>query len=137
LSHWSEETPQEAELIYINMGSLKSESVDRLQTTGLLSAPIGDEERPQTAGDQPRSVATTGQGREVRGTPWFVELIEGSELGRIRRRRGGETGIDGKTKTEWEVTEFESGSGEDDLVGAGKRKHDSLTEGDDVHMRGG
>lgn len=122
-------------MIYINLGSLKSESVDRLENAGLLSTATGNGERPQVAGSESGEVTTTGQGREIQGTPWFEEMIEGSQLGRIRRRRGGETSLDGKAKTEWEVTEFETGSGEDDMMGTGKRKHDSLVEGDDVHMR--
>lgn len=124
-------------MIYINLGSLKSESVDRLADAGLLSTAVGDDEGSQGSGNAASQVTTTGKDREVRGTPWFEEMIEGSDLGKIRRRRGGETSLDGKTKTEWEVTEFESGSGEDDGVGIGKRKHDSLVEGDDVHMRSG
>ncbi|KAK4691726.1 hypothetical protein P7C71_g5335, partial [Lecanoromycetidae sp. Uapishka_2] len=138
LSHWSEETPKEAEMIYINLGSLKSESVERLEEAGLLSTTTLDDDSPsQPAEKDSTSMANTGPGREIRGTPWFEQLIDGSELGRIRRTRGGETSLDGKTKTEWEVTEFESGSGEDDGMGTGKRKHDSLAEDDDVHMKSG
>ena len=134
MSHWSEETPQEAELVYVNFGSLKSESVERLRDAGLLSSLTSDEDRLQTVNRKPIEVTSMGKDREIRGTPWFEEMIEGSELGRLRRRRGGETSLDGKTMTEWEITEFESGKGDDEIQASGKRKHDSLAEGQDVHM---
>lgn len=122
-------------MIYINLGSLKSESVERLEDAGLLSTATEKDQGPSAAVTQSKTATTTEQGREVRGTPWFEEMIEGSELGRIRRRRGGEISIDGRMRTEWEVTEFEGDGAEEDGGGTGKRKHDSLVESDDVHMK--
>ena len=74
--------------------------------------------------------------REFTGNPWFEEIIEGSELGRIKRKRGGHTSADGKSKFEWEVVEMN----DDDQVGlasASKRKLDASTndDGSDVKMR--
>ena len=74
--------------------------------------------------------------REFTGNPWFEEIIEGSELGRIKRKRGGHTSADGKSKVEWEVVEMS----DDDQVGlasASKRKLDASTNdnGSDVKMR--
>lgn len=139
ISHWSEETPEEAEWIYVNVGSLKRDSMERLEEAGLLSG-VGSEdtEMVQTAASGGgEEVANSGQGREVRGTPWFEEMIQGSDLGRIKRRRGGETTSDGRTKVEWEISEFESGEGDIAAANTGKRKLGSLSHGDDVDMRSG
>lgn len=138
ISHWSEETPEEAEWIYVNIGSLRSDSMERLEDAGLLPGlESGGKGMVQTATGGTKRAADLGQGREVRGTPWFEEMIQGSELGRIKRRRGGETSADGHTKVEWEITEFESGEGDIPTASTGKRKLGSLDHGDDVEMRSG
>ena len=112
--------------------------MERLEDAGLLpGAGSGDKEMVQTATGGTRRVANLGQGREVRGTPWFEEMIQGSELGRIKRRRGGETSSDGHKKVEWEITEFESGEGDSTATSTGKRKLGSLDHGDHVEMRSG
>ena len=49
--------------------------------------------------------------REVRGQPWFEEVIEGTKLGKINKSRGGEVSRDGKSRWEWSVVEFEEGEG--------------------------
>ena len=87
--------------------------------------------------DEDTDVTRTGIGRELRGVPWFEEMIEGSELGRMRRRRGEQTSADGKTKVEWEIVEFGGDDGESGLTGGEKRKLDQVGEGDDLVMRSG
>ena len=138
ISHWSEETPDEAEWIYVNIGSLKRDSREVLEDAGLLSG-VGTEDNDvaQTTSGGAREVANKGQCREVQGTPWFEEMIQGSELGRIKRRRVGASSSDGHTKVEWEITEFEAGEGEHASASTGKRKLGSLEHGDDVVMRSG
>ena len=138
ISHWSEETPEEAEWIYMNIGSLRRDSVERLEDAGLLPG-TGTENTETTQADNAgsRQVTNVGQGREVRGTPWFEEMIQGSELGRVKRRRGGKTSSDGRTKVEWEISEFESGDGDIAVASTGKRKLGSLETGDDVEMKSG
>lgn len=122
----------------MNIGSLRRDSRERLEDAGLLSGlGGGDKEVEQTSTSSSRQVANVGQGREVRGTPWFEEMIQGSELGRIKRRRGGETSSDGLTKIEWEISEFESSEGDAAAANSGKRKLGSLDTGDDVEMRSG
>lgn len=112
--------------------------MERLEDAGLLPGLEGeDSERPQTATGGSGQIASLNQGREVRGTPWFEEMIQGSELGRITRKRGGETSSDGTTRVEWEITEFESGEGNGEFASAGKRKLGTLDAGDDVEMRSG
>lgn len=122
----------------MNIGSLRRDSVERLEDAGLLPG-TGTENnetmQADTAGS--RQVTNVGQGREVRGTPWFEEMIQGSELGRVKRRRGGKTSSDGRTKVEWEISEFESGDGDIGVASTGKRKLGSLETGDDVEMKSG
>lgn len=124
----------------VNLNSLKRESVEKLEDAGFLSSLVDNEiedARGNRNGSRSRQAITEAEGREVSGLPWFEEMIEGSELGRIKRRRGGGTISDGKTVVEYEITEFESGNGDDTIAGTGKRKHGSLGDGDDVEMRSG
>lgn len=112
--------------------------MERLEDAGLLPGVGGENnELVQTPTAGSRQVINVGQGREVRGTPWFEEMIQGSELGRVKRRRGGETSSDGRTKVEWEISEFESGDGDIAIASTGKRKLGSLTAGEDVDMKSG
>ena len=112
--------------------------MELLEDAGLLSGvSTEDNDAAQTTTGGAHEVANTGQGREVQGTPWFEEMIRGSELGRIKKRRGGASSSDGRTKVEWEITEFESGEGEHASASTGKRKLGSLEHGDDVEMRSG
>ena len=120
----------------VNLNSLKSESVDRLEDAGLLFGVTDEEpEQSSTSKEQAAQVASLGEGREIQGTPWFEEMIQGSQLGKIKRRRGGGRSSDGRTVVEYEITEFESGDGETAISSSGKRKHGSLGEGDDVEMK--
>lgn len=122
----------------MNIGSLKRDSMERLVDAGLLpGSGSEDNQRAQTANGGTRQLANLGLAREVRGTPWFEEMIQGSELGRIKRRRGGQTSSDGHTKVEWEISEFDTGEGDVAVASAGKRKLGSLDTGDDVEMRSG
>ena len=112
--------------------------MERLEDAGLLPGPRSEsKETAQTDTAGSRQVADLGQGREIRGTPWFEEMIQGSQLGRIKRRRGGETSSDGHTKVEWEITEYESSEGDVGNASTAKRKLGSLDTGDDVEMRSG
>ncbi|KAL9044687.1 MAG: hypothetical protein Q9214_002190 [Letrouitia sp. 1 TL-2023] len=137
LSHWSEETEDEAEFVYVNIGSLKSDSVEKLEEEGLLSNVEATNPEPQRPELHRGEVTTSSQQREVQGNPWFEEMIEGSELGRINRKRGGRSSTDGRSKVEWEVVEFSS-EPRDTSTGTGKRKLDQTGPGrDDVEMNTG
>ncbi|KAL9098660.1 MAG: hypothetical protein Q9163_005722 [Psora crenata] len=135
LSYWSEEIPEEAEFVRVNMGSLKSESVEMLQDAGLLEPSFDDSENKETR-DASTSLAKRTL-REIRGNPWFEEMIEGSDLGRIKRIRGGRTSSDGNTTVEWDIVEIgveEEGIGG---IATGKRKLGEFGEGEnDTVMRG-
>ena len=138
LSHWSEENREEAEWICVNLASLKNESVERLEEAGFLSAADRGESSGETTSEaqQVSSIVGRGEGREARGIPWFEEMVEGSELGRIKRRRGGQTSADGSTRIEWEVVEIGGDHGDSEATSTAKRKISKLEEGDDIPMRG-
>ena len=117
------------------MGSLKSESVERLQDAGLLD---GQEEGEKTPSEPTSKQATKDIiTREIRGNPWFEGMLEGSKLGKIRRRKGEHTSADGSTTYEWEIVEIEGNDAEDTGVGTAKRKLGDVGDGeDDTEMRG-
>ena len=117
---------------------MKNESIERLEEAGFLTAAaaeVGAEGSSERA-PQISSVTRRDEGREARGIPWFEEMVEGSELGRIKQRRGGETSADGSTRIEWEVVEIGGDDGESQATSMAKRKISKLDQGDDVHMRG-
>ncbi|CAF9925047.1 MAG: hypothetical protein HETSPECPRED_005730 [Heterodermia speciosa] len=124
------------------MSSLRHESLERLQSAGYFTA--SEEEEDKIEGVPSREEPSQSQalehqefGREVRGSPWFEEMVEGSELGRIRRRRGGQTSTDGRTRYEWEVVEIGSEEAENTATGTAKRKLGVMGMEDDVDMRSG
>ena len=137
LTYWSERSKEDAEWVCISLGTLKSESRERLEDAGLLSEPEDAYVQERTENISPaREIARRSQGREILGSPWFEDLIEGSELGRIKRRRGGQSSSAG-TRVEWEIIEFESGDDDGKLRETSKRKLDMVGNDGDITMRGG
>ena len=64
---------------------------------------------PDSTGSPPLSVDAVRMGsgeRLHREMPWFDEMLEGSPLGRMRRRKGGGVSADGRTRVEWEIVEY-------------------------------
>lgn len=160
------------------LGSLESESWDLLGTLGVLpSAQEETDEEDDGQGDEGGSAeehppsTTAGEdvemnegdadtssrgvivkrrsGGEGSGRRWFEEIIEGSELGRIRRRKGVHVDSESGAKVEWEVVEFENGDEDgassdmgsaEPVSGVGKRKIGEVAEGDEtagLKLRGG
>ncbi|KAL8735502.1 MAG: hypothetical protein Q9181_002774 [Wetmoreana brouardii] len=124
LTHWSEERAGDAEWVHVNVGSLKRESIEKLSDQGLLSGSV-DALNTTKAEEKALDRTETSTGREIQGLPWFEEMIEGSELGRLKRRRGGQSSADGRSKVDWEVVEFSSETG-DTGANTGKRKLDQV-----------
>ena len=138
LTFWSEESREEAEFVCVSLWSLKDESLEVLKDAGLLSNGYTSENEGQKGPDTSKPEAVmANSGRELQGMPWFEEMVEGSELGRIKRSRGGRRSFDGRNKVEWEIIEFEDDKEEDKIQNTGKRKLDMIGKGDDVEMRGG
>lgn len=119
----------------MTLGSLLSESIDRLEALNILPESAEDEdglvqgdgmneEGPEeTHEDRMGGVegpATTAIGQppseqlsklpprymQNRGMPYFEEMVENSRLGRIKRQKGGHTSRDGRTTVQWEVVEI-------------------------------
>ncbi|KAI4166910.1 MAG: hypothetical protein LQ343_007647 [Gyalolechia ehrenbergii] len=133
LTHWSEESEADADWVYVNLGSLRSGSVEKLVDEGLLDT--ADDTNASTANKQKALYrTTTSEETEVSGAPWYEELIEGSELGRLKRKRGAKSSADGRSRVEWEVVEFTSEPG-DPGTSTGKRKLDQVGKERDVEMR--
>ncbi|MCJ1462422.1 hypothetical protein MMC07_001023 [Pseudocyphellaria aurata] len=133
LTYWSEETREEAEWVCVSIGTLKSESLEKLEEAGLLAG-AEENEKAETSDWNDGKKGTMKRKLKI-GTPWFEEMIQGSELGRMKRRRGGQSSLDGRRTVEWEIVEFTTDDEKDSIIGTGKRKID-ITD-DDVPMRGG
>ena len=116
----------------MNVGSLRNESIVRLEQ-GLEDDATS--EKPQTA----KAIPNPPSGdisREITGNPWFEETLESHDLGRIRRRRGGHTSADGKSKIEWEVVEVGGDEGEGTSPHAKRVNVQRDQEGNDIQMSG-
>lgn len=138
LTYWSEQPREESEFLSVTLGSLLGEDLRELGELGLLpqGALAGDEQ-----GSISRELTRNEEGTETLGLPWFQDMIEGSQLGRIgRTRRGGGVSADGRTKVEWEIVEFgNEENGSSGGIGTAKRKIGGVVggEGRDVEMSGG
>ncbi|KAL4934462.1 uncharacterized protein BDV17DRAFT_8239 [Aspergillus undulatus] len=159
LTYWSEHPREEAEYISVTIGSLYGDDQHVLEDLQLL--PRWEEpEPPKTIAEHvvttparnvsasslsnilaPSDGSTSGLTRTYRhgmldGIPWFEELIEGSDLGRLMKmRRGGGSSDDRSTTFEWEVSEWTStGSDAEGSTSqaVGKRKRGQPTGDDDT-----
>ena len=134
MTHWSEEREGDADWVYVNLGSLRSGSVEKLADEGLLTS--AEETKSSTAIEEKAlDSATLARGREIKGAPWYEEMIEGSELGRIKRKRGGHDSADGRSKVTWEVVEYNNTETGDTSTSTGKRKLDRIGMEGDLEMR--
>ena len=140
LSSWNEHTRQEADFISLALGSLVGEDLDRLVDLGLLPDAEEEEEEDEGEGEEQQAVRDVirTQPREeeaVRGFPWFETMVENSRLGRIKRRKGGHTSRDGRTKVEWEVVELDGSAGEEgEAEPRAKKRKGNAGGGEDVQM---
>lgn len=137
LSYWSESPATEAEYIHLTLGSLVHEDLHDLQSLGLIP---DDTDSDEAAQDDDMEHVVDGDGlepaepgatvlREQFGVPWFEDLVQGTRLGKLRRRYGGHRSQDGRVQVEWEIVEY-SDHGEDmedvdmPTPSSGKRKLD-------------
>lgn len=135
LTYWSEEPREEADWVYVSIGSLKSESLEKLEEAGLLAGTKENEKAETSDGiEEKKETVKRKHNRELIGTPWFEEMIQGSELGKVKRRRGGQSSLDGRSKVEWEIVEFTADDEENSIVDTGKRE--IKVSVDDVEMKG-
>lgn len=138
LTYWSEQPQEESDFLSVTLGSLLGEDLRELGELGLLpQGALEGEEGDSISQDLTKSE----EGSESIGLPWFHDMVEGSQLGRIgRSRRGGGVSADGRTKVEWEIVEFgNEDNGKSGGIGTAKRKIGEVGggEGKDVEMSGG
>ncbi|KAG5941512.1 hypothetical protein E4U59_001687 [Claviceps monticola] len=133
LSYWSEEPRSEADFINLTLGSLLQEDLQDLEDLGLIP-----EESDREVEEDKEAGTNRNQGIALRqsfGVPWFDSMVEGTQLGRMRRTHGITQSGDGTVKIEWEITEqADESDGKDGDVEAaaaglsGKRKLEDREE---------
>ncbi|KAL8840179.1 MAG: hypothetical protein Q9205_006113 [Flavoplaca limonia] len=135
LTHWSEQHQDDIDWVHVNLGSLRRGSVEKLADHGLLPDPNTSHD-PTMAQPSDGAIDNTNapKEREIRGAPWFEDMIEGSQLGQIKRKRGGYSSADGRSKVNWEVVEYTSEPG-DNGNNSGKRKLSQVGKENDVAMQ--
>ena len=140
LTYWSEETPEQAQLVCVSLGTLGHNSMETLADLGILGGEEMANEHNVGRVDEQSALSSVEDSKEIQGSPWFEDVVQGSKLGRMRTTRGGGTSADGSTTIRWKVVEF---GGEDDIdstesgLGTGKRKLVHLKAEEDVEMRSG
>lgn len=132
LSQWQDDSNDSVDFINLTIGSLIDEDVERLEDLGLLrlEGEHESEHEAQEGGQVDRF--KPAQGVAHRGAPWFESIVEDTQLGKIKRQKGGHTSNDGTVEYEWEIFEW---TGEDEEEGpSGKRKIGEV-EDVDTEMR--
>ncbi|RAH73130.1 uncharacterized protein BO66DRAFT_418211 [Aspergillus aculeatinus CBS 121060] len=139
LTYWSEVPRDEADFMSVSLGSLFGEHQRKLEDLDLLppAVPSSDDE-DEEEDDEVEEVPRVGEASSDRptpsrvvipaaagadgsglsqsyrqgtfgGIPWFEEMIEGSQLGRLMKtRRGMGVSDDHSTTVEWEISEWSS-----------------------------
>ena len=144
-----------ADRIAVTLGSLFDEHMAVLNELGILpgdeNADGGKTVDTTSTRTHPSTAINAIRTTRQRGMPWFDDLVQDGELGRIRRRRGGDA--PGGESVEWDVVEVDGngdgvavagvtgadaeGSGRKRKVGAGDDDDDGAEADvrEDVHMR--
>lgn len=132
LSYWSESPATEADFIQLTLGSLMHEDLHDLEDLGLIPDETDSDESGQDL-DTEKAVDTkpdqsAGVLQQSFGVPWFEELVQGTKLGKMRRRQGGGQSQDGNVQVQWEIIEYSDNGAEEDIdmatPSSGKRKLD-------------
>jgi hypothetical protein len=136
LTSWHEQTRDDADHICLTVGSLLDEDQALLGELGYLPGAESSDDDTRAPGPSrsPQAVARAEQ--QLRGAPWFEEIIKNTRLGHFKQQRGGHTARDGSVKVEWEVVEWTEGDDADDEGGVtpSKRKIGQVDE-EDAEMR--
>jgi hypothetical protein len=139
LTSWHERTREDSEHILLTVGSLLDEDQAALATLGFLpGGDSSDDDAGSSAGpSRPSQSRALGRPDQIRGVPWFEEMVENTRLGRFKQQRGGHSSRDGSVRVEWEVMEWtEADDADDEGAMPGKRKIGELQK-DDTEMRTG
>lgn len=134
LTSWSEKPEADADWVHVNLRTLKRGSVEKLFDEGVFTASLTDQRARGGSEEKGSKDTPDSEGYLVRGAHWYDDMIDGSELSRIKRRRGGQTSTDGRSRVDWEIIEFteepkETGGS------TGKRKLEELGKEVNVQMR--
>jgi hypothetical protein len=133
LTSWNERTRDDADHICLTIGSLLDEDQALLGQLGYLPSGESSDEDASAAGPSRTSRAVIRSEPQIRGSPWFEEMVEHSKLGRFKHQRGGHSSRDGSIRVEWEVKEWtEDDDADDESMTPSKRK---LAEVEDAEMR--
>ena len=108
-----------------------------MEELGLLPAiESSDEDTALTTAPSRSTQPVPRPDHQLRGAPWFEEMVKHTALGHMKQQRGGHTSPDGSVKVEWEVVEWTEGDGADDEGATpAKRKIGQVEEGEDTDMR--
>jgi hypothetical protein len=136
LTSWHEQTRDDADHICLTVGSLLDEDQALLGELGYLPAAESSDDDTLAPGPSRAPQAVVRVEQQLRGTPWFEEIVKNTSLGHFKQQRGGHTARDGSVKVEWEVVEWTEGDDADDEGGVtpSKRKI-GLVEEEDAEMR--
>lgn len=138
LSLWDDSSRDHDNYIWVTLGSLADEDVDKLEDMGILDAlesegeDDGEAQRSAERSVESASSAVTRLSQDLvqRGAPWFESLVQDTAFGRIKRQKGGHMSADGSSSVQWEVVEFTTG--DDSEPGTpNKRKIDDMDAGED------
>ena len=138
LTSWHEQTRDDAQHICLTVGSLLDEDQALLGELGFLpGGESSDEDTSALAGPSRSTQTVVRTDQQLRGAPWFEEMVRHTSLGHLKQQRGGHTSQDGSVKVEWEVVEWTEGDDADDEgTTPAKRKIGQLEEdGEDTEMR--
>lgn len=142
LTAWSEsESEGGGEWLDVTLGSLEGRALGVLERMGVFEGLSGEDEGENNGdgkGDVEGNVevvraAPRSRGEVVaqrmrgRGMPIFEEMVDGGRLGRLKRQKGGGVSQDGRSRVEWEITEFE---------GAGELEDESMAEAEAEEVGG-
>lgn len=125
ISYWTEEPSNEADFMNVTLGSLRGDSLDRLDELDLLPSDSDPQDASKEAGGPQAITATSDSRQAITQTPsnseitrksrsgrtgniaWFEDMIQGSRLGmHSTKRRGYGASADGSTHVQWEVSEY-------------------------------
>jgi hypothetical protein len=137
LSSWNERTRDDAEHIYLTVGSLLDEDQELLDEMGFLPhSDSSDEETTTTVADPARSNNRRTVVRpepSTRGSPWFEEIVRNTRLGRFKQQRGGHS--DSGVQVTWEVTEWTEGDEADEGSATPSKRKIGDVEAEDSEMQ--
>ncbi|KAK2747723.1 hypothetical protein FQN57_001752 [Myotisia sp. PD_48] len=119
LSCWTDNPSQESEYLSVTVGSLFGADQSALEDMGLVPedpdvesvGPVlvtPSSSTAQLASQEPQ-ISVHHHSGTLHGIPWFEEMIEGSRLGRIGKRRRG-AGGNHSVRVEWEISEWHDSS---------------------------